>query len=438
MKSFKYIVCLFAFAPSLLLAQSGKNGLVEAYQREILFLSSYKKELQSKISKINQGSENKKQEARKELVKLERKLLGLQAQNERFSDRVDELEVENETKSESKNSLVALLDQAKIRFGESYFPTTEPLSKNINLLFSKASENLSVQGKVKKMEGEFFLENGEQARGEIVSIGDFTRFAVKEGKVAALFPVGNGAFKVWQWLGEESSALTEGQYPETLSMFLYEDSQKEFLVSKEKTWVETVQSGGVIAWFIVFLGLFAFILAIARLYVLYKSRLNNSAEMEKILEGANEQSFSDMKDYCLSNRNSVTRVVGRALPSIHKEEEILEDIIVEAIVKETQTIDRFNVFIIIIASIAPLLGLLGTVTGMISTFDVITTHGTGNPKLLSGGISEALVTTMLGLIVAIPTLFIGHFLTSLNESIRSDMEKWSLAVCNKFRKKASS
>ncbi len=83
------------------------------------------------------------------------------------------------------------------------------------------------------------------------------------------------------------------------------------------------------------------------------------------------------------------------------------------------------------AAVSPLLGLLGTVTGMISTFDVITEFGTGNPKLLSGGISEALVTTELGLIVAIPALLLGHLLSGWSDGIRDGLDASALAVVNR-------
>jgi hypothetical protein len=76
-----------------------------------------------------------------------------------------------------------------------------------------------------------------------------------------------------------------------------------------------------------------------------------------------------------------------------------------------------------------LLGLLGTVTGMIATFDVLTVHGT-DPKAMSGGISEALVTTQLGLMVAIPTLLFGNLLSGWSDSIKSGMEKVALRITN--------
>jgi len=125
-------------------------------------------------------------------------------------------------------------------------------------------------------------------------------------------------------------------------------------------------------------------------------------------------------------------VVGAALRNIHRGREQLEDIVNESILHESSHLDRFGSFILVIAAVSPLLGLLGTVTGMISTFEVITEHGTGDPKLLSGGISVALVTTELGLIVAIPTLLIGNLLSGWAERIKDDMQKAALRVTNLY------
>jgi biopolymer transport protein ExbB len=119
---------------------------------------------------------------------------------------------------------------------------------------------------------------------------------------------------------------------------------------------------------------------------------------------------------------------------VERDREHLEDIISESILHENSYLDRFGSTIIIIAAVAPLLGLLGTVTGMISTFDIITEFGTGDPKLLSGGISEALVTTELGLVVAIPALIFGNLLAGWADNIKEDMEKAALRVTNIYKK----
>jgi len=108
--------------------------------------------------------------------------------------------------------------------------------------------------------------------------------------------------------------------------------------------------------------------------------------------------------------------------------DIIESSLAEAILKETPRLERFLPALKVLAAIAPLLGLLGTVTGMINTFHVITVHGTGDPRLMAGGISEALITTQLGLAVAIPILVITALLGRKANRIASDMEEKAMAL----------
>ena len=104
--------------------------------------------------------------------------------------------------------------------------------------------------------------------------------------------------------------------------------------------------------------------------------------------------------------------------------------VTEALLAEQPRIERFGVPIMVIAAVAPLLGLLGTVTGMIGTFDVITQFGTGDPKMLSGGISEALVTTQMGLIVAIPMLLLGNLLGARATTLLDQVERGTMRLVN--------
>ena len=82
---------------------------------------------------------------------------------------------------------------------------------------------------------------------------------------------------------------------------------------------------------------------------------------------------------------------------------------------------------------APLLGLLGTVTGMISTFNTITIFGSGQPRLMAGGISEALLTTATGLTIAIPVLLIHSFLSSRSDKLIADTERFAATLLNLLR-----
>jgi biopolymer transport protein ExbB len=124
------------------------------------------------------------------------------------------------------------------------------------------------------------------------------------------------------------------------------------------------------------------------------------------------------------------RVLASTVNGLKVDPKNIEDVISESVLNEQPALDRFRSAISVIAAVAPLLGLLGTVTGMIATFDVITQFGTGDPQLLSGGISEALLTTQMGLAVAIPTLLIGNLLASWADRITSNLEVSALRMVN--------
>ena len=117
--------------------------------------------------------------------------------------------------------------------------------------------------------------------------------------------------------------------------------------------------------------------------------------------------------------------------------ELLEEILLEKMVSTQPKIERLLSIIAVTAATAPLLGLLGTVTGMINTFKLITIFGTGDAKSLSGGISEALITTEFGLVVAIPSLIFHAFLSRKARGIMAGMERVAMSFVNGVKASAS-
>jgi len=160
---------------------------------------------------------------------------------------------------------------------------------------------------------------------------------------------------------------------------------------------EKVQEGGVVGYVIIGLGIIALIIAILRILMLMgvEAKVNKQAK--------------DLKRPSLSN--PLGRVLKVFQDNRSSDPESMELKLSEAMLKESPKLNSLIMFIKIIAVVAPLLGLLGTVTGMIQTFQAITLFGAGDPQTMAGGISQALVTTVLGLVVAIPTVFL-HWLAS--------------------------
>ena len=193
----------------------------------------------------------------------------------------------------------------------------------------------------------------------------------------------------------------------------------EKLIQK-KTFFQRIADGGLVGYVIILLGLGGVALASERIYVLRNVLM-------KIKNQENNDSLSD--------DNLLGMLINTANKNINESLDSLELILDEKIQSITPTIEVRVKAIKLIATVAPLLGLLGTVIGMIETFQAITLFGTGDPKLMAGGISQALVTTMLGLIVAAPLLFMHSYAENYSNTIIAFLEeKASGIVANKVKK----
>ncbi len=165
---------------------------------------------------------------------------------------------------------------------------------------------------------------------------------------------------------------------------------------------ERLEAGGFFVWPIGFIGLLGLVLVLERAWSLFRHRIADGRAQDIL--GAIRSGAADRLTETLTTQSSFERVARVGLESRDRSMADREAALETALLEEEPRLQRSLSLIAACAGIAPLLGLLGTVTGMIATFEVITVHGTGNPKLLSGGISEALVTTQFGLLVAVPLL----------------------------------
>lgn len=165
---------------------------------------------------------------------------------------------------------------------------------------------------------------------------------------------------------------------------------------------ERVEQGGLVGYIILVVGAIGLMLAIERLISLsiIRTKVN-----------------SQLKSNTFKDSNPLGRIMQVRDKYPHADTESLELHLTEAILGEVPKLSRFLTIIKIISVVAPLMGLLGTVTGMINTFQAITLFGTGDPKLMAGGISQALVTTVLGLVVAIPMTLLYAILNTRSKNI---------------------
>ncbi|HJL14177.1 MAG TPA: MotA/TolQ/ExbB proton channel family protein [Sandaracinaceae bacterium LLY-WYZ-13_1] len=174
------------------------------------------------------------------------------------------------------------------------------------------------------------------------------------------------------------------------------------LGTMRRTFAERLEAGGLFVWPIVFVGLLGLVLVSERVVSLGRERISPQ-RASRVLRAVREGRATAVQAG-LTGKSAFERVAAVGLAARDRPAPERDAALETALLEEEPRLQRSISLIAACAAIAPLLGLLGTVTGMISTFEVITVHGTGNPKLLSGGISVALVTTQFGLIVAVPLL----------------------------------
>ncbi len=176
---------------------------------------------------------------------------------------------------------------------------------------------------------------------------------------------------------------------------------------------ERIEQGGVVGYAIIFLGIIGILISIERWVFL-------SGSSAKIRRQLNSDAPED--------GNALGRILGVYHENTDIDTETLELKLDEAILKETPSFEKRQGIIKVLAAVAPLMGLLGTVIGMIATFQAITLFGTGDPKLMAGGISQALVTTVLGLIVAIPLVLLHSLIAGKSRALVEILEEQSAGM----------
>lgn len=279
-------------------------------------------------------------------------------------------------------------------------------------LWFQMQNEMTEQGKIVKFTApvSYVSHTEENEKGDLVNVfttedREVTRvgvFSAISGNDIANYDNSRGLVLLERQMGSDfidSSINLQTASGDAVTSFLIDPTKGTLLsalVQRPKI-LEKVQEGKVVGYVIIALGIIALFIAAIRIFIL-------SGVDAKVKKQA-----KDLKRPSL--RNPLGRILKVYQDNPKSDPESMELKLSEAILKESPKLNSMIMFIKIIAVVAPLLGLLGTVTGMIQTFQAITLHGAGDPQTMAGGISQALVTTVLGLVVAIPTVFL-HWLAA--------------------------
>ena len=290
-----------------------------------------------------------------------------------------------------------------------------PGLKELKALQILLLEEMAGSAEVVRFDGQITDPSGALRSGEVVRVGAFN--LVQDGSYLSFEPE-SGALQMlprqpsgrFQALAKELQATELG--PAAVAVDPTRGQLLGLLIQTPDL-TERIRQGGYVGYAIILMGLTGLLIALWRLAVLLRARRSVHRQLGQ------EQADAG---------NPLGRILAAYEQNRGMELEALSLKLDEAIMRETPALERWQGIIKVFAALAPLLGLLGTVVGMILTFQQLTLFGTGDPKLMAGGISQALMTTVLGLLVAIPLVLLHSLVSSLSRNLVEILEERSLGL----------
>jgi biopolymer transport protein ExbB len=300
-----------------------------------------------------------------------------------------------------------------------------PSLEEIERLWFELQREMTESGRVERFSTNVINQDGTEENMEVIRVGVFN--IVADGKYLKFEPTtGTVAELPRQPEQDRFTDSTSDLFDATSGMVRFgidptRGGVLNSLIARPNL-QERIQQGGLVGYLIIALGIVGLLIALERMVVLGIAGRKVSAQLN-------------------SDSPNPDNALGRVL-SVHDanksaDTETLELKLSEAIFKETPALNRALLFLKIISVVAPLMGLLGTVTGMIQTFQAITLYGTGDPKLMAGGISQALVTTVLGLSVAIPMVLLHTLVSGRSRRIVQVLQEQSAGIIATHAEKRS-
>lgn len=438
-------------------AAAQSDSIADAYAKEFTYLKAQKSALQKRIDDEASNQRTTERRATGRLESLRSRFLDLSAQVNEKQLSLNRLQEDLTNLKGGENVVDSVLSQMQSTLGtyQREIGDNDLASATIANAFASTNALIKELSSMRKTEGVFYNLEGNRVAGQLIEVGNVAVFGVGTSDTlpsgngtssvnssadstsangtsvdnsGALVPAGAGKLRLWEQPGSGTSALAlaKGTIPTDLNVYLIENRDVEVLPPKEKTARSVIESGGIVGYIILGLGALGLLLAVMRLINLVSSGGSHRSLVRRMLPDLASGNIDGAWASVRHQSGSIPSVLQDVVRNVGVHRETMDDVISESILRENSRLDRFGALIIVIASVAPLLGLLGTVTGMISTFDLITEFGTGDPKLLADGISIALVTTMLGLAVAIPLLLVGNLLSGWARGIKDNMERAAL------------
>ncbi len=306
--------------------------------------------------------------------------------------------------------------QRKQTIKNSNQPDALPTIEDMENLWYLVQEEMTESGKVTTYQGKVVAASGTARDASIVRVGNFTAFTGGQflryvPETSEFVAPDKQPENRFVHLAETFSAAQDGMYAVPI-----DPTRGNLLgmLARTPDIIERIHQGGIVGYLTIAVGVTGLLITLYRSVYLLVVRRRVRQQMQQ----------ADVPDA----GNPLGRIMLSVKPVAADDEETIQYKLDEAILKEIPRLEYGHSVIKLFAAIGPMLGLLGTVTGMIKTFEAISLFGGGDPKLMAAGISEALVCTVLGLLVAVPLLFGHNTVTALAKALIQRLDEQSAGI----------
>lgn len=438
MRQYLFFIASLLLSAGALASEPKSQNLDELLKKvlsERVFQFKELQEREKQFLKTKEGQQKKLVQARRELQSLERQSKLLVQKFEEQEKQLSKIEerlnfatgtlgelfgvvrqVAGDFTAHLQNSITSAHIKDRVPFLRKMAKVKSlPNIPHLERLWFELQREMTESGKVLFFKSYVVLANGKKVKQSLVRIGSFN--LVSEGKYFVYQPKNKQIIELARQPSGRLLSLVEDFLTSKASFAPVSiDPSRGVILSalvQAPTLSERVRQGGIVGYIILVLLFIGLCLSAERFFVLHREKkyIQKQLLKKQPLEGNTLGSIMQIFDKYRST-----------------DLDTLELKLEETVINHNARLSRGISTLKVLAGIAPLLGLLGTVTGMIATFQAITLFGTGDPKLMAGGISQALVTTVLGLVCAIPLLLLYNLVFSKFQSIMQILEEQSLGM----------
>ena len=463
----------------LLVPVTPASASPEQSRQEIIdLIQEVDADIEKQSEKLEQVTKRSKQETsslQDERKQLARKLIDLRKQNKTLDGTIEQTKKQRKRVQQTVNDLEQKLDQARNLFPlirsiiQQHIKNVPPsrsrsnqrsLLKEANQLMNEENDpvgaiDTSIQvlisllresRQAQQVRTHIRTPDGQKREVDLIRAGkSFVAYRTADGTSHGIRVNGKNGYR-WQTrltsnqkqrindairaLSSTDESAASGQ---ALSFTLPFDPTQEMSrtpAGTGKTLYERVLAGGPVMIPLALIALIALILVLERFWTLRREKTNVNDLLGRVQSALQEGDYDRARSICRSTPGAVPAVLDTLITSRDEDPETTQDRVEEEILRQMPRLERFLPSLNVLAGVAPLLGLLGTVTGIIETFDVIAVFGAGNQELMAGGISEALMTTATGLAIAIPVLLCHGYFRSRVDTIIGNMERTAATIYN--------